>query len=88
VAGLFLAFPAILPASLTLIVKHEGKQPAGDDALEAAAGCIGLMAFGAVVWAGATRVAAWSTLVAASAAWLVVSLLAWLAVDRAMQRYG
>ena len=87
-AGLSLAFPAILLASLTLIVKHEGKQPAGDDALGAAAGCIGLMAFGAVVWAGATRVAAWLVLAAASAAWLVVSLLVWLALDWAMQRYG
>jgi hypothetical protein len=49
VAGLFLAFPAILPASLTLIESHEGKRPAGMDAFGAAMGSIGLMAFVGIV---------------------------------------
>jgi len=81
VAGLFFAFPAILPASLTLIAEHEGKRAAGDDARGAAAGSIGLIAFGAAVWVGAPRIPAWSVLAAASTAWLVVSLLVWLALD-------
>ena len=62
--GLFLAFPAILAASTTLIEKHErerkqekglqglcrGRQAAGADAAGAAMGCIGLITFAAVVW--------------------------------------
>ncbi len=32
IAGLFLAFPAILPASLTLVKQHDGRCKAIDDA--------------------------------------------------------
>ncbi|HSN28002.1 MAG TPA: DUF3147 family protein, partial [Kofleriaceae bacterium] len=32
VAGMFLAFPAILPASLTLVKQHDGRKKAADDA--------------------------------------------------------
>ncbi len=49
VGGLFLGFPAILPASLTLVKKHEGEEAAGDDALGAVAGSIGLVAFGVIM---------------------------------------
>ena len=35
IAGLFLAFPAILPASLTLIRQNEGREAAANDALGA-----------------------------------------------------
>jgi hypothetical protein len=60
IGGLFLAFPAIFPASATLIEKHErqrkqekglhgrerGKDAAAVDALGAAMGSVGLVAFG------------------------------------------
>src|SRR5918911_335950 len=78
VGGLFLAFPAILPASLTLVKKHEGEVAAGDDAAGAVAGSIGLIVFGALVWALATRLAAWQLLLLATIAWLVVSVIVWL----------
>jgi hypothetical protein len=62
--GLFLAFPAIFPASATLVEKHEaqkkkevsfrgtvcGRQAAALDAAGAALGTIGLIAFAIVVW--------------------------------------
>src|SRR5258705_13983012 len=62
--GLFLAFPAIFPASATLLEKHEiqkkakagitftlrGRQLAALDAAGAALGSIGLAAFALVVW--------------------------------------
>jgi hypothetical protein len=62
--GLFLSFPAILPASATLIEKHEiqkkrragidgttrGRKAAALDAAGAAMGSIGLMLFGLTVW--------------------------------------
>lgn len=82
VAGLFLAFPAILPASLTLIGKHDGDSSAGDDSLGAAIGSIGLIAFGAVVWLLASRAAAWITLASATVLWFVVSAGLWLAFER------
>ena len=62
--GLFLAFPAILAASVTLVEKHErerkekeglhgkyrGRRAAGADAAGAAMGSFGLMAFAWFVW--------------------------------------
>ena len=62
--GLFLAFPAILAASATLVEKHErerkqekgmqgtyrGRHAAGADAAGAAMGSIGLLAFAVFVW--------------------------------------
>jgi preprotein translocase subunit Sss1 len=77
VAGLFLAFPAILPASVTLIEKHEHRKAAGRDAIGAAAGSVGLIGFAIVVWVFAPRVAAWIVLLAALAVWLVISLGTW-----------
>lgn len=62
--GLFLAFPAILASSVTLVQKHErkrkqqkgmngvvrGRQAAGADAAGAAMGSIALIAFAVCVW--------------------------------------
>jgi len=64
VGGLFLAFPAIFPASATLIEKHEkqkkerkglrgtkrGRLAAGVDAAGAAMGSGGLLLFALIVW--------------------------------------
>ena len=65
IGGLFLAFPAIFPATATLIEKHErrkkeeagqdgtarGRAAAGVDAAGAAMGSVGLAVFAIVVWA-------------------------------------
>ncbi len=75
--GLFLAFPAILPASVTLVEKHAGRQSAAWDVRGSVAGAIGLIAFGAVVWALASAAAPWLVLIAALVAWLILSLAAW-----------
>ena len=77
VGGLFLGFPAILPASLTLVKKHEGEEAAGEDAMGAIMGSGGLMAFGAVVWGLAVRLPAWLVLLCAGATWLIVSVVLW-----------
>ena len=82
VAGLFLAFPAILPASVTLVAEREGEEKAGVDAFGAAIGSVGLMAFGAIVWWLAARSAAWQVLLLASICWLVVSGVVWLLVGQ------
>ena len=65
VGGLFLAFPAILPASLTLIAEKDGDGEAQVDAAGAVIGGIALVAFGAVSWFLLPRVApVWAELLA------------------------
>src|ERR1700735_591655 len=64
VGGLFLAFPAIFPASATLVQKHEtekkrkagiidngrGRKAAALDARGAGLGCVALACFAAALW--------------------------------------
>ena len=91
IGGLFLAFPAIFPASATLIEKHErqkkekeglqgtqrGRQAASIDAAGSAMGSIGLSVFALLVWQFLPRHSTWIVLTAATAAWLSVSVLIW-----------
>jgi Protein of unknown function (DUF3147) len=78
--GLFLAFPSILPASLTLVAKHARlTAAAGADALGAVMGSLGLLAFALVGWAMSPRLPAVAVLILACAAWLIVALGAWAA---------
>jgi hypothetical protein len=79
-AGMFLAFPAILPASLTLVKEHEGRKKAADDARGARVGAIGLVAFALVVALTATSWPAMAVLVVATVAWLAVSVGVWTVV--------
>ena len=87
--GLFLAFPAIFPASATLVEKHErekkqragimhtirGRQSAALDARGAAIGSLGLIVFAIVVWRFLERWNAPLTLLVALLVWLSVSIL-------------
>jgi Protein of unknown function (DUF3147) len=75
--GLFLAFPAILPASLTLVKQHDGRRQAVADACGARLGSIGLAAFALVVWSTATTWNGALVLTVATLAWVVVSIAAW-----------
>ena len=91
IGGLFLAFPAIFPATATLVEKHvkEKKKKAHIDgvnrsrlavALEArgtAMGSLGLVGFGLMLWRFVVDRPAWLVVLAASLAWLVTSLLIW-----------
>ena|SRR5215218_6986333 len=86
VGGLFLAFPAILPASMTLVAKHSGKRAAGDGALGAVAGSMGLLAFGTATWLLAEQVPAWLLLPGALLAWLAVTLALWWAMEMLIVR--
>ena len=90
VGGLFLALPAILCASATLIESHErhakekagfsgrrrGQQAAALDAAGAGLGSIGLAAFAAVFFALVSTNAI-GAFVAAIAVWAAVSVSAW-----------
>jgi hypothetical protein len=91
IGGLLLAFPAIFPASATLIEKHErekkekngmsgtlrGRQAASVDAAGSAMGSVGLLVFAVVMWQFASGHRAWAVLLGATAAWLVVSVFLW-----------
>jgi Protein of unknown function (DUF3147) len=91
VGGLFLAFPAIFPASATLIEKHErerkekaglagarrGKESAALDAAGATLGSLGLAAFALIIWLMVEQ-APYLALVLATLGWLVVAVLAWI----------
>jgi hypothetical protein len=91
VGGLFLAFPAIFPASATLVEKHEkqkkqqhgfdgtirGREAAGLDAVGAAIGTIGLMVFAVVVWQLMPLLSTWLVMICATIAWLITSVVVW-----------
>jgi hypothetical protein len=82
VAGLFLAFPAILPATITLVKRHGGRAEAIDDARGARLGSVGLAAFAIVVALLAGRIPAPLLLAFAALAWLAVDVGLWFAVYR------
>ena len=74
VGGLLLAFPAILPATLTLIEHRDGNAAAVHDVGGAVFGGVGLVAFGAVAAVTFGQVPAWGALLLALMAWTAVSL--------------
>ena len=76
VGGLFLGFPAILPASLTLIEKKDGKREAAIDSEGAVLGAIAMVAF---AFAVALTVASWGVITT-----LAIALVLWLAVAVAL----
>lgn len=89
--GLFLAFPAVLPASATLIAKHErekkahkglrgerrGINAAAVDAAGAAMGSIGLVAFACANWWLLPTHSPALVLTAGTAAWALGAGLVW-----------
>ena len=91
IGGLFLAFPAILPASATLIEKHEkqkkeragkegsgrGKAAAGVDAIGASMGAIGLAVFALIVWLRLPESGTAFVLGGATLVWFVTSVSVW-----------
>jgi Protein of unknown function (DUF3147) len=91
VGGLFLAFPSIFPAAVTLVESHEkkkksriglkgetrGREAAGLDAAGAAVGSVGLLAFAVVVWRGFPGHSPGAVLASATLVWLGVSGLLW-----------
>ena len=100
IGGLFLAFPAIFPASATLIEKHErqrkqekglhgeerGTDAAAIDALGAAMGSVGLVAFAGACWWLIAKYPAPVALGAATIAWLLVSFSIWIVRQRRRRR--
>jgi len=99
VGGLFLAFPAIFPATATLLEKHEkqkkqqkglngtrrGRQAAGVDAAGAAMGSGGLLIFALIVWKLLPGRSGSMVLAAATLAWVIVAVSIWAAAEKLRQ---
>ena len=100
VGGLFLAFPAIFPASATLIEHHErekkaragiaytirGRLAAALDARGASMGALALIAFAFVVWKGLPEHRTTAVLAVAIAGWTTAAVIIWR-VRRLHTRY-
>jgi hypothetical protein len=96
IGGLFLAFPAIFPASATLIESHEkqakqkagydgtsrGRIAAGIDATGTFLGALALLVFAFILYRFLPSHSPTLTLAAASLLWLILSILLWLLVKR------
>jgi hypothetical protein len=96
IGGLFLAFPAIFPASATLIEKHErahkaekglhgevrARKAVGADAAGAAMAAMALVGFALVVWRLLPVLPAVAVIALATIVWLLISGLIWVAWKR------
>lgn len=79
VGGMLLAFPAIAPATLTLIERQDGNAAAVHDVGGAVFGAVGLVAFAVVGDLLFGRTPAPAVLFACLAAWMAVSLALYVA---------
>lgn len=91
IGGLFLSFPAIFPASATLIGRHEtekklkagihdrvrGRKAAALDAAGAVLGGWGLVSFGFVAWLTLPKFPTALALALAGIVWVIVSTSLW-----------
>jgi hypothetical protein len=78
--GMFLAFPAILPATLTLLQQEESKREAKEDDQGAILGAIGLLAFATTAALLLEGSSGWVALGTASGAWVVTSIGLYVAI--------
>lgn len=86
IGGLFLAFPTILPASLTFVQedeqedgrsRDESRDKAGWDAFGSGLGSLGLMGFALAICTLTTRTMPALAMIAAVFVWAAVSVGAW-----------
>ena len=98
--GLFLAFPAIAPATATLLDQHvkeerqragleghaRGRKTAALDMFGTVWGTVGLLGFALVIWLVGPHHSAWIVLPVAMAVWLVGALSTW-EVRRVLKRW-
>lgn len=78
--GVMLAAPAVLPATLTIIEKLEGRHAAVTEVKGSVPGAIALIGFAVVAAAGTARLPLAAALLAALATWVVVAVGGYLAL--------
>lgn len=100
VGGLFLAFPAILPATASLVEKHEiekkraaglrgklrGSWAAALEGAGAAIGTVGLFGFAIIVEYFVTKHNPWPVLVGATIAWFLIAAAIWRMRESGVRR--
>lgn len=84
--GVFLGFPAILPASLTLIAKRDGRTQAAIDSEGAILGAVALVAFATFVFVLVEHLGVAATLALALALWLLIAIALYAAVMKTLHR--
>jgi hypothetical protein len=84
--GVLLGFPAILPASLTLVQKKDGKDQASVDAVGAMLGAIAMIVFAVFVALMAKTLQAVPTIVTALIVWLAVAVALYFLVALVFKR--
>lgn len=72
--GVMLAAPAVLPATLTIIERHEGRGPAVTEVEGAVPGAVALIGFAGVAAASTARIPLGAALLAALATWVAVAI--------------
>ena len=96
IGGMFLAFPGIFPAAVSLVEKHKklreaeagkigvlsARGEASVEATGASAGALGLLGFGLVLWKGLPGHGLAVVLVWAAAVWMVVASVGWWLRER------
>ena len=80
VGGVLLAFPAIMPASLTLIEKKDGRHKAAINAYAAILGSVALIAFAIVASYAFKHFSGVVALLLAAAAWLFVAAVLYVSM--------
>ena len=87
VGGVFLAFPAVLPAALTLLEREEGTDRTSVDAVGAISGAVGMLGFAALL-AVVSRGAPPAAILGAVAGWLAISIGLFVALRVVLRRWG
>jgi len=82
--GLFLAFPAILPAALTFIEQQDGESAVHGETIGAVAGALALVGFASAAALLIGRTGAGVALLAALAVWVVVGVGLYAAIHRVL----
>lgn len=86
VGGVLLGFPAILPASLTLIEKAEGRQEASVDSVGAILGAVAMIVFAIIISIAVTKLGVVPSLIIALLEWLVVAVGLYFLVASVFER--
>ena len=85
VGGVFLAFPAILPASLTLIADQDGRDRAEIDAAGATIGAVALAVFAAIAAVTITRLTVLGAVAIAVLAWTISAVAIYSVIRRTLR---
>jgi Protein of unknown function (DUF3147) len=84
--GVWLAFPAILPAGLTLLERKQGRDAAERDVRGAVLGAIGMVGFAVAVYLGVPRVGGLLAVLVAVLVWAAVTLALYLGLRALLNR--